>query len=271
MSLLTPQKLTDPFIAPLDFSYIFTSDKIARKELLRRRRDESLRTSVREMFSPAAAEVLAKCDAPRAILFRQVATPTHEILRFLKMARHMKLAPLILEYCGDTFVSAGNPYKRSLGKMPIYERMGSDGREIVKYNTVVDFNSYTGKTLSSVLCRSGEPLIEFHHSLLSRAARCDVPQLCVDATGWFDGAGGKAPDYYDEFLALFIRDAVLFEQFEPTVAEQTFTRDVFLPAFMRLEQKFGYKPLVVRLVGKNKEGKPFWDMYPSKIKQLLPA
>ena len=248
---------------------IFTQQREARRELIRRRRDPELKRLVYENLHSGAGAILDKFAAPRAVLFRQIATPTHEVLRFLRIAKHMQLAPLILEYYGDKFVSAGNTYKRSLGKMPIYQQTGIDGRDVIKYHNVIDFNAYTGKPLSTVRCKTGESLIDFHHALVTKLGRLNIETQCVDATHWFQGAGGHAENYYEQFLTLFIRDSILFEYFEPGKAEEIFALEVMLPAFRNVTARYGVRPLIARLVPKNKEARKFWDCYPKKIEKFL--
>ena len=249
--------------------HLFVSQNEARATLINRKKDMELKKRVWEKMNPEARAIISKFSSPRAMLFRQVATPTHEILRFLRIAKHMNLNPVILEYYADKFVSAGNPYKRALGKMPIYQHTGIDGRDNVKYRTVVNFNEYTGKALSTVRCISGEPMIDFHHKLLDKMSRLNIATHCADATPWFHAIGGIAGKYYEEFLTLFIRDAILFEYFEPTESEQRFVRETMVPAFQNVTSRFGLQPLIVRLVPKNKEGRKLWDAYPKKIEQLI--
>jgi len=90
------------------FSHLYTEPRIALWEMRQRRAEDGLKKSVREHLGPSAKEILNKFKQPRAVLFRHVATPTHEITRFLKLAKQMKLKPLILEYHDDKFVSAEN-------------------------------------------------------------------------------------------------------------------------------------------------------------------
>ena len=251
--------------------HIFTPQRDAMLELMRRRKDLRLKRSVITNLTSGGREFRTRLERPSAILFRQIASPTQEVLRFLKIASHTGMQAIILEYHGDKFVSAGNPFKRALGKMPIYQQTASDGRDIVHYRTIVDFNSYVGKPLSTVRCTNGQSLVEFHHKLMKEIAGFDTNKYCIDATTWFHGNGGSANGYYEQFLSLFIRDAILFEYIEPTISEQTFARDVFIPAFRRVEAVFGLRPLIAELIPKNKSGRIFWDSYPKEIQKLLPA
>ncbi len=251
------------------FDYFHTEPRMALWELAQRRKESGLKEKVRQTLGSTAETILKKFIQPRAVLFRQVATPTHEIIRFLRLAKHMKLKPLILEYHGDKFVSSDNRYKRSLGKMPIYEHTGSDGRDMVRYETVCDFNTSTGKPFTDIQCLHGESLIAFHHRLFRAITGLNPKTHCVDATHWFDANGRKAVDYYEHLLTLFVRDGILFENYFTTKSEGPFVTESVLPAFKRIQQTYGYSPLIVRLLPSNEELRLFWDAYTKKVRSAL--
>lgn len=248
---------------------LFTEQRRAVKEISERRKNTRLKKDVRDYLTPAGKVFADKITRPSALLFRQVGSPTNEILRFFRIAKHAGLYPILLEYHGDKFVSAGNSYKRSLGKMPLYKHTGLDGRDIVEYRTVVDFNSSVGKPLSSIICKDGKPLIEFHHKLLAKTAGIDVDKHCIDATDWFRECGGSAREYYEQFLSLFIRDGILFEVILPTASEEQFARSVMSPAFASIEDRFGQRPLIVELIPRVKSARTFWDAYPAEVARYL--
>ncbi|QQG37590.1 MAG: hypothetical protein HYS26_03095 [Candidatus Kaiserbacteria bacterium] len=262
--ILPPAQLLE---VPMTAEFPSVPSRDALEELRRRRRSPHLKTQVGKYMKDPVIPL--KRQEPFAIFFRQVATPQHELLRFLRTVKDLPLTPLVLEYHGDKFVSTGNPYKRSLGKLPVYQFTGSDGRDMVKYRTVVDFNAYTGKSFSDVRCKNGEKFVEFHHRLLASVTKMKVEKLCYDATPWFTRHGDLAHLYYEELLAFFVRDAILFEHFEPTEAERVFVKAIMLPAFRNIEARFGYPPLVVELVPKGEETRAFWDSYPKKIERYL--
>ncbi|MFZ2500440.1 MAG: hypothetical protein WAW90_00420 [Minisyncoccia bacterium] len=238
-------------------------------ELKQRRADAAIKSSVRKSLGSSAEEILKKFTQPRAIFFRQVATPTHEMLRFLKLAKQMKLKPLILEYYDDKFVSSENRSKRILGKMPIYQYTGTDGRDMVEYKTVCDFNISTGKKFSEVMCLNGEGLIHFHHKLFRTITELNPKTYCFDASDWFESAGKKAEIYYEQLLTFLIRDGILFENFMPLRSESAFTKSIVAPAFERLKNQYGVAPLIVRLIPENEEMRLFWDSYPKKTKKHI--
>ena len=251
------------------FNHLYTEPRIALWELHQRRKDAALKKAVRESLGSSAESFLKKFKQPRAVLFRQVATPTHETIRFLKIAKRMKLKPLILEYHNDKFVSAENHFKRSLGKMPIYQYTGSDGREMVEYEMVCDFNTSTGKKFTDVVCLNGESFIHFHHRLFRTLTGLNPKTYAIDGSEWFESAGKRAELYYEQLLSFFIRDGILFENFLPFRSEGAFTKEIISPAFKNLESKYGVRPIIVRLDPEKEEMRQFWDSYPKKIKKYL--
>lgn len=251
------------------FGNLYTEPRIALWELKQRRHDAVLKKHIRQSLGSESEELLKKFSRPRAVFFRQVATPTHETLRFLKLAKQMKLKPLIFEYFDDKFVSAENRSKRSLGKMPIYQYTGSDGREMVAYKTICDFNTSTGKKFKDIVCINGEKFVDFHHRLFRTITGLNLKICSVDVSGWFKSNGGKAEMYYERLLTLFIRDGILFENFMPHRSESAFTKSIVIPAFKNLESLYGAKPLIIRLAPEKEEVRQFWDAYPLKIKKHI--
>ncbi|MBI5456577.1 hypothetical protein HY969_02455 [Candidatus Kaiserbacteria bacterium] len=251
------------------YDHLFTSDEAAVQELLRRRQNHALERSVHESLHNSD-ELLKRLERPTAILFRQLASPTHEILHFLETAKRLSLQPLILEYYDDKFVGAGNPYKRTLGKLPLFQHVGSDGRDMVRYVRVIDFNLFMGKKIGDVCCISGKTLVEFHHDLLQKTANIEPSELCFNASPWFQAHGSSAVHYYTPLMSLFVRDAILFENFEETPELLPFMRDIVIPAYEHTEKQFLHNPIIVRLIPKRDEQRLYWYSYPKQIENLLP-
>jgi hypothetical protein len=251
------------------FNHLYTEPRIALWELKQRRQDASLKELVRRNLGESADGILKKFGQSRAVLFRQVATPTHETLRFVKLAKQMGLKPLIFEYHDDKFVSAENRSKRALGKMPIYQHTGSDGREMVEYETICDFNISTGKKFKDVVCLNGEKLVTFHHRVFRNLTGLNPKTYAIDASDWFKSAGKNAESYYEHLLAVFIRDGILFENFMPLRSESAFTKSVVIPAFRKLKGVYGVEPLIIRLAPEKEEMRQFWDAYPRKTKKHI--
>lgn len=251
------------------FDHLFTENDEAVRELQRRQKDPWLKSDIHTYLGSSTSELLSKVAVPTALFYRQLGTPTHETMLFLETVERLSLAPLILEYLDDKFVGAGNPYKRALGKLPIYRHTGSDGRDMVQYATMIDFNKFVGKKLSEACCVHGMTLAEFHHVLLKKVTGRDPEELCFDATQWFLDHGQTAVNYYEPFMALLVRDCILFENYEVSKHLQPFMYNVVIPAFERIETRFGLRPLIVRLLPKHEEERLYWNSYPKEVEPLL--
>ncbi len=254
---------------PSAHDFLFRQHRDVLEELTKRRKSPVLKHAAHETLRRHGDFVLKRFAAPRAVLFRQIATPTHETLRFLRYAKQLGLQPLILEYYGDKFVSARNRYKRSLVKLPIYQFVDEDGQVTVKYHTILDFPKVEGKPFHSIRTMHNEPLISYHHRLLHNLTKLDIEDACIDATPWFGRIGLSAQKYYEEVFTLFIRDGILFENYFVTPSEQPFVQNVIIPAFDAVSRRFGISPLIVRLLPSKKELQMFWDSYPKKVERFI--
>jgi len=268
-SNLSSSNVQDSIAVFSAFDHLFTDIETAKRELVHRRRDAVLEDNVHANLGKTAPQILARAQKPTALLYRQVGTPLHETLLFITMAEQHGLTPLIIEYLDDKFVGAGNPYKRALGKLPIFQHTGSDGRDLVKYRTMVDFNSFVGKKISEACCISGMTLAEFHHTLLQNITGKSSERLCLDATDWFAENGKSATNYYEPFMTLFVRDCILFENYETSSQLTPFMHDVVIPAFEKVETRFGLRPLIVRLLPQHEEDRAYWNSYPKEIEPFL--
>lgn len=147
---------------------------------------------------------------PKAVLFRQLMTPNYECIHFFDLARDLKLHPLGWEYLEDIFLTI-NKDKAYLGKMGFMNQpINGNG---VRYSRVIRLNEF-------------------------------------DASQWYASKGGKAKEYYQYFIALFLCHGILFENFITDEREREFTRLVVKPSIEKIEKRFGVKPLIVQLTVK---------------------
>jgi hypothetical protein len=251
------------------FNHLYTEPRLALWELQQRRKDVALKNQARQFLGASAEEVLKKFSRPRALLFRNIATPTHETIRFLKLAKQMGLKPLILEYLDDKFVSSENRSKRLLGKMPVYEHTASNGQDIIEYETVCDFNEANGKRLADVVCLNDEGLVSLHHRLFRTLTGLNPKTCTADVSDWLKSTGGRPEQYYEQALTLLIRDGILFENFMPFRSESAFAKSIIVPAFEKLKNVYAVKPLIVRLLPEEVEMRKIWDSYPRKVKKYI--
>ena len=201
-----------------------------------------------------------------AVFPRQVATPTHEVRRFLSIAEAHGLEPLFFEYHADRFVTR-NLCKFSLARMRFTDDPDHKGIDCVL--TTIDIQAAQGRPLGALSTLWGEPLVTFHHKLLRESCPGLDDGAFYDGSGWFRSYGGTPIHYYRHFLSLFISQAVLFETYLMDREEARFTTDIVFPAFKYVRDTFGRKPLVVRLDPQGMEGHPFWLSYPKQLEKSL--
>lgn len=247
--------------------FIYTPIDQAIKELDLRRKDQELTKKVHDLFGGDIPETLKK--QPKAVLFRQLATPNYEVRRFVSIALLTEvLKPLLWEYYEDKFTS-NNEWKHSLGKLKFYKGMGGNNTTRFECMNVVEFNKSVGKKISEVRTFNDESLINFHHRLFDETFSSFQDRDYFDASSWFKKHGETAKNYYLPFLGLFLQNAVLFENFILDYKELEFTKEVFLPAFLEIYKRFGIKPLIVALEPTNLEGEVFWMCHPFETKKVV--
>jgi hypothetical protein len=252
-----------------DFLFISLSDAAA--ELSRRRRDDALAALHDPFRFSLPANIAAHFTKPRAILFRQLASPTYETLEFLHLEERLNVEPLILEYLKDKFVGANNSYKHALGKMPIHSGMNKHGKDIIRYRTVIDFVQADGKPLLEIPTFTGEPLVVMHHRILGSLTGLDARVHCLDGSDWFADAHAHGRHFYEDVFALCVRDAILFENFHTTEHERTLVSEVVAPAYHETVRRFGVPPLIVRLIPRQEELSRHWDSYPAMAERFMHA
>jgi hypothetical protein len=189
---------------------------------------------------------------PHLVMFRQVLTPLHEILLFLRLAKKYNLTPFIIEYYDDIFVFTG-----------------IQNIEAFEYKTILDFNSFTGKKLSEVTTKKGESLIELHHHLFYDVTKIEAHTIATDCSSWFKQYGTSA-QYYNDFLKLFVCNNILFETFLTEGEERKLTYEVVLPAYQSCMAQIGEKPLIVHATYEDTSEDPaILNHYPKSITEIL--
>lgn len=265
--ILTPTPSPSPLLQTYDYLYSLPTD--AAHELRERHASPALAVEMEHWRSTLPDALLTQFTSPRAIMFRQVATPNNEIIRFFEIAKELQLEPLVLEYTDDTFVSTGNQFKRALGKLPIFQYTGADGRDMHQYQSLVDFNAWVGKPLKSVKLHDGTSLVDFHHRLLADMVGKDAERYCFDLSPWFKQYDDGAAVYYQYFLSFFVRDGILFENFVTTPGELAFAESTVLPAYHAVETFYRQRPLISRVAPKEEEQRMFWNCYPKEAEQHI--
>lgn len=201
---------------------------------------------------------------PLAVLFRQVATPNYEIIRFLSIASGFGMQPVILEYLDDK-LSMENEYKKALVCAPIVKRISSKGHVQFEKKWLCEPNAAKPMTaLKDLVSSTGNSIVETHHELLKKTHLSEGCKI-IDGSPWFGLSGKSARDYYQNFFSLFVSHAILFENFMTEGYEGGFTRDIALPSFEGIRSAIGEKPLVVPINPTETEDASFWVCYPKEV------
>lgn len=249
--------------------YLYTSKHKILKELNKRRKNNKHTEELLRKIKPTP-EIQRLIDKPHVVFFRQVATPLHETLRVIRLASELGLDLCILEYHHDKFVGSHNPYKLGLGKLPIHKFVDKNGDDAYHSHTIVDFNTNTGKPLADVKTVTGESLVDFHHDFFTHQSGIDITTVSVDASNWFKQFSYDAKNYYESFLSLFVRHSILAEIFlTQSPDEECFIKDAVIPAFKKIQNDIGLKPLVLNYLPATEQDRTYWDCYPNGTDEFL--
>ena len=246
-------------------AFVYTPLNEAVKELGERNNDEALEEKVSSLFGDRIPQVLK--NEVRLVLSRHIITPNYEVCRFLGIADALDIKALFFEYHDDKLVFK-NPWKYSLCRLCFHFGMGKKGGAKIDHVNIVDFDKYHGKKMSEAKTIWGQSLPDFHHELFVERFP-DFKESLFDASEWYVKNGGNPQSFYANFLGLFVKNAILFENFMLDEEELPFTRDVFLPAFLDVIKKTGKKPLIVALTKTEIEGDQFWLCHPNSRKQSV--
>jgi hypothetical protein len=129
-------------------------------------------------------------------------------------------------------------------------------------------NEANGKQFSEIATTWDQPLVEFHHELLAHAYP-NMQHTIVNMSEWIEKHGKLPSKYYEHFFELFISNGILFENFLIDSKELKFTEEIILPAFIKVYEKTGLKPIIVALEPTEIEGDCFWMSYPVEDKQIV--
>jgi hypothetical protein len=250
--------------------FVYTPVHKAIKELKTRTRNAELAILAEKIAGGPLPDSLN--DSFKAVLFRQIATPNHEIRRFLSIVDALdELEPFFGEHRDDRFTTS-NEYKVSWGKVRFDKKLKQNG----KYESlnILDFPAADGKKISEVTTLWGQLLIDFHHGLFKETYRPVNENFFHNISPWLQEHGGNAANYYKPVLTWFLQKGLLFENFVINDGKElSFTRNVFLPAFIEIYKETGFKPLVINLLPTAIEGGEFWLCHPHKsqtyVEQML--
>lgn len=248
-------------------SFVYTPVDDAVRELRERQR-EGLKKQITNYLSVEIPDLLEKYIC--AVIFRQLITPNYELRRFISLVDAIEdFVPTFFEYAEDKYTD-NNEWKYHLGKMLFFEGIGKRGGKKISRLSIIDFDRSRGKKIREVETLWGQSLVDFHHEFFREVyGRKGKEVMSFEASNWFKDSGGNAGEYYRNFLSLFIAHGVLFENFMLDSKELEFTKVVFLPAFIRVLNETGKKPLIVALEPTEVESSLFWMCHPHETRKFV--
>lgn len=234
----------------------------AKVEIQKRWFDEELKKEILKYLDGDVPQPFLQ--GPRAVMFRNIASPDLEFLYFVNYATQNDLSPIILEYTHDVF-SSKNDDKLSLVKLAIFEKRNKNGDGIFHYKKIVNINRYDGHSFCNIKTTNGENLVDYHHNLLNSV----MPEFnnYYDMSDWLAKHGSLAKKYYEKIFALYLVHGILFENFVTNESEAGFEDDVVMPAFKKIKSLFGLQPLIVSLARDPND--VYWWSYSSNIEKYI--
>ncbi len=205
-------------------------------------------------------------------LSRFIATPNLELLKTLSLINSYPNKLVIGEDLDSIFVS-NNKLKKALGKLSVIAKSTNRKDDILENFTILDFHNSNGKKISTLKNNHGENLVNFHHDLFKQINFKNEIRIC-DESKWIDrNFRDDISKQYERMLALLCYHGIMFESY-PT-EEHNFLKTIVYPAFMKVYEKTGVKPLIVEHISDEEELDTNWNAYPIelyetiKIKSLL--
>jgi len=234
----------------------------ANAELRNRRKNSALLRDV-EQHLGSKFPVLFH-EGPRALHWPHIASPNTWMHHVCEAAETIGLPPVCFEYTGDRF-HPGNQTKQHLGHLRFFHGRGQNGSAKTSRAPIVDVNAAQGRSFKKIQTLWGEDLVSFHHRLTATI----FPDIEVrDMSEWVESWGG-IDAFYDAYMSLCLCHCVLFETFRADGNELDLTENVFIPAFKRVTERFGFKPLIVPLEPIEGPIDLYWYSYPEAIKPLV--
>jgi hypothetical protein len=252
-------------------SEIYTELEVALSELERRQKSFEFPEMEKDLLVS-----FPRSEKLRLSYIRNIHTPNHEFNRVLAIKDRVKNFAEVqfLEFTKDKLV-ARNAIKYHLARLQNAKPPISTSRgDVFDAKMLVDMNKYEGKYFSEIQTKKGLPLVDFHHELLKAYTAPHSIQF-FDISDWFiTNKGVDDSNYYYNFLLNFVRDGIWLENFDFTSKyEHDFFHLKILPSFKKIEEKFGLRPLIVRILPVESEDNPQWSHYGPKawtiIKSLL--
>lgn len=243
---------------------VYTPISLAISEIQQRWDSSELRTLIEDSVTVPTVFT----NEPTFSFFRQLCTPNFETHRFITISDSIGFTPIIVTYVADKFTAA-NILKLAFARLKFCNsiREGDAPSPSLK---IIDIVKSDGKVFTDIQTVWGERLDHFHERIFRERYPHVVKDQIYDISSWYLRNGGRAKDYYDKLMLLFVQNTILFDNFILEDAyERRFIKEIFLPAFIRAWILTKLKPLVVSLEPTDMERDEFWTSYPENIVSMV--
>lgn len=194
---------------------------------------------------------------PSALWARQLVSWRFEDAVFADTARAAKLPTVWMRLTSDRFTEVSS-LKRSYLHPQMATGLDRNGGIITRRQRLGDMRRWNGLALSDITLKDGQILPAWHQARWERGYGQGTIVECDDIKlAW----GSQVNRYYLALMSMLIAHGVLFEDYhggESGDNLDSFTADVFEPAFALVKERFGVQPLIVKM--------PWWpelSLYPS--------
>lgn len=241
---------------------MYTTLSKAKREIKKRWKDKKLKRKVKKYLGEVPEAFKNK---PKAAIFRFVATPNLEFQLASESAEMAKLEMIFMEFLQDKFCTR-NLDKVHLGKLKFFKN-GKGRKNVVAKEKIIDLEKSEGIRFKNIKTIKGEKLIDFHHRIFFEK----YPKVSCFDVSMFKINGETPLEVYLKVFALFITNGILFENYfiNTNKDEREFTLKVVHPAFEKIKEIFGTKPLIVPLISVREDGESSWQYYPIDLKEKL--
>ncbi len=205
----------------------------------------------KDLHIESVPDFLSGSGDPFAATGRHARSTRYEDFVILGMAKQAGFSDVRwLTYVAD-IMNSNSSYKRSLA-MPGMVKNGrgrNGGVNSLPRQLVSSWEGCIGKPIENIQMPKGGKLIDWHANRQNRM----MPDVSAyDMSQWLKKFRGGAKEYYQFYLSMFLAHGVLFEDYhggESAGNDQLdgFTDTVFVPAWQKLYDKFGIRPLITQL------------------------
>lgn len=249
------------------YDFVYTPLSEAIKILEERQKDGELIKKIENILGEDNIPSVFKDKGLKGFQFRQIATPNHESLTFIKIAKDFDIKPIFCEHHNDKFTT-NNFFKLSLGQIKINNGFDKNNDIILEKINVIDIKNSDGLKIKEIKTLWGESMIDMHKNLFKCYNFCKDISF-INMSEWYNQNGNNPYSCYKNIFMFFIVHGIMFENFLDNKDEYSFTKDIILPTLKEVSDKIGLKPLIVPIPPMEREKSKCLVYHSPEIKKYL--